>query len=148
MKSETENSSEPLTTDEEMTLDQAACEFLEKHYLVTGEEGIFVWDGSCYRPRSKLYLENLVFGEAPVQFRDRMFSYLVKNIITRCYCETDRLLSAHCFDDHDGHLMLNCANGIVRWQQNRRSGLWLREEKEVEAPDKGPIVHRSTCCQL
>jgi hypothetical protein len=119
----------PAAAEEEISLDTIARDFLFKHRIRTSESGIYVWDETCYRQQSRKYLDWLVFGETPEAFRSAQWRYLINNIITRSYVESERLLSAYCIDD-GGDILVNCQNGILRWHRDPATLTWQLEKLE------------------
>ena len=137
MKTKKNNSNgsgiEQMTAEEKMFADQVATEFVMNHKMIsTDKKLLFLWDGNCYRSRSKEYLEHLVQPETPSYLRNT-FHHVINNIIIRTYVEANRLQSAYCFDEN-GDILLNCANGILRWHQDPQTGEWSMEE-QLESPN-------------
>jgi phage/plasmid-associated DNA primase len=132
-KSNNGSSDEQLTAEEKMFADQVAAEFVLRHRMIsTDKKLLFLWDGNCYRTRSREYLEHLVQPDTPSYLRNT-FHHVINNIIIRTYVEADRLQSAYCFDEN-GHMLVNSANGILRWHRDPDTGVW-RLEGKLEPPN-------------
>jgi hypothetical protein len=114
-----------------MSTDMVAMDFLRDIYLVTtSPKQFYLFDGMCWRKRTKEYIEHLVFKETPPGLRDRL-PYVVNNIVHRTHVEPNELHSAHCFaSDGSGDLIINCANGVLRYE--KKSQRCVLERHDVD----------------
>jgi hypothetical protein len=120
---------EELTIEEKMSTDMVAMDFLRDIYLVTtSPKQFYLFDGMCWRKRTKEYIEHLVFKETPPGLRDRL-PYVVNNIVHRTHVEPNELHSAHCFaSDGSGDLIINCANGVLRYEKKSQRCVLARHD--------------------